>query len=233
MGTRTGIPDDALRSTPEVRPAGAVRDTVQTLLVCLVIVLFLRTFVVQQSDVPSGSMEDTILVGDFLLVNRFLHAPVSFDWERAVLPIRPIRRGEVVVFKHPHEPEWDYVKRVIGLPGDVVEFHGGRLFVNGKVIEEPYVNPLYRTFDPVGPLRVKPDEYFVMGDHRNNSRDSRAWGTVPRHLVRGRAFVVLFSTDAPPPADHTPGKVTVTSVLRKPVDLVFHSRWDRALRWIR
>ena len=121
------------------QPKGFLRENYETSLICVLFVLFARTFVFQQSKIPTGSMEDTLLVGDYILVNRFQFAPAVFDWERALLPQRPIRRGDVVVFKYPRQVEVDYIKRVIGLPGEVVEIRDRQLIVDGRVIDEPYV----------------------------------------------------------------------------------------------
>jgi signal peptidase I len=210
-------------------PARSVaREYAETILICVLLFVFLRAFVFQQSEIPSGSMEDTVLPGDYILVNRMNYAPTVFDWERRLLPVETIGRGDLVVFKHPLEPERDYIKRVVGLPNDTVEVRGGYVYVNGERLPEPYINPLYRTREYFSAKRVPPGEYFLMGDHRCDSADSRSWGTVPEHLVKGRAFLVLFSTTSPP-ADGEPGKVTIKSTLRKLWYIVFHSRWDRAL----
>jgi len=233
VGSRTGYSDG--RERPEGLPVspGALREYIELVLICVLFIVFLRAFVFQQSDIPSGSMEDTVLVGDYVIVNRFSYAPVSFEWERRLLPIRGIRRGDVVVFKHPPGPERDFIKRVVGLPGESIEVRDGRLHVDGAPIEEPYLNPLYRKSGRFGPVRVPPGHYFLVGDHRNRSSDSRVWGPVAEELIKGRAFMVLFSTDGgTSPTDPT-GKVTVVSVLRKAYDLVFHARWDRAFRFIR
>jgi signal peptidase I len=211
-----------------------LREYTETILVCILFVVFMRSFVVQQSEIPSASMEDTILVGDYILVNRFLYAPTSFDWERSLLPRREIRRGDIVVFKMPETPEVDYIKRVVGLPGDSVAWTGGTLYVNGIPVHEPYVGPLYRSPErPQQPVVIEPEHYFLMGDHRNRSSDSRVFGPVPAALIKGRAFLILFSTSAAPPPGQPPGQVTLGSLGRKLYNLAFHSRWDRCLRPIR
>jgi signal peptidase I len=233
MGTRTGFTDARAVESATGKPKSALRDYVETLLICVIFVIFARGFVVQQSEIPSESMEDTLLVGDYVLVNRFLHAPAPSALERLLLPRREIERGEVIVFKHPDTPEVDYIKRVIGLPGDRVEMRRGRPWINGKPLDEPYLNELYRLEDTRPPIEVPPGEYFVMGDHRNQSFDSRGWGTVPRELVRGRAFMILLSTNAPPGDREDRGKVTLSSLPRRLWNLTFRARWDRALRWIR
>ena len=230
MGTRTGFKEGAF-STPDDGAKGIVREYIEIVLVCVLFIVFVRGFVFQQSEIPSGSMEDTILVGDYILVNRFIYAPTSFEWERRLLPVRDLQRGDIVVFKNPKEPERDFIKRVAGIPGDRIELRDGTLYVNGDAAEEPYVNPLYRWGD-YGPEVVRPGHYFLLGDHRNRSKDSRSWGQAPKELIKGRAFMILFSTSAPPAAGQPAEQVTLRSLLRKLYNLVFHSRWDRAFRTI-
>ena len=229
MGSRTGFVDGRDQGAA-LPPKSAIRDYVEVILVCVIVMIFLRTFVAQQSEIPSSSMEDTLLVGDYILVNRFLHAPTASSVERRLLPVRELRRGEVIVFKHPDSPELDYIKRVVGLPGETVELRRGVVHIDGIPLHEPYVNGLYRLEDSSPPQRVPRDSFFVLGDHRNQSSDSRVWGMVPRHLIKGRAFLILLSTGAPQPADEPPGKVSLRSTARKLVNLIFKSRWDRALR---
>lgn len=232
MGTRSGFSDDRSIATAADRPKSALRDYTETLLICVIFILFARAFVLQQSEIPTPSMEDTLLVGDYILVNRFLYAPTATDLERLLLPLRDVERGEVIVFKHPVNPESDYIKRVIGLPGDVVEVRGGRTLINGEFLEEPYINGLYRDHDYFGPVQVPAGHYFAMGDHRNQSFDSRGWGMVPRELIKGRAFMILLSTSAPQGEADDPAKVTLQSMPRRFWNLIFNARWDRALRFI-
>jgi signal peptidase I len=232
MGGRTGFGDGRARARPDGGKSG-LRDTVETILVCFVFFVFVRAFVFQQSEIPSGSMEPTVLIGDYVLVNRFRYAPVSFPWERRLLPIAGVERGDVVVFKHPPEPEQDFIKRVIGLPGETVQLVDGRLYVEGRRVEEPYLPPEEREGHAWGPVRIPEETYFVLGDHRSASADSRVWGFVPRGHVKGRAFVVLFSTQAPRDPSTPPGQVTIGSLLRKIYNLAFHARWDRFLTPIR
>jgi signal peptidase I len=210
-----------------------VREYAETLLICVLFVVYARAFVVQQSEIPSGSMEDTILVGDHVLVDRFLYAPTQLAWERTLLPIREVRRGDIVVFKHPLLPELDYIKRVAALPGETVELRDGQLLVDGRAVPEPYLRPEDRVVPPFGPVRVQPDHYFVLGDNRSRSSDSRSWGLVPADLIKGRAVLVLFSTQGRSEPGETPGQVTLRSLARKLVDLVFHARWDRFFRPVR
>src|SRR5262245_18443375 len=146
-------------------------------------VVFTRAFIFQQSKIPSGSMEDTLLIGDYIMVNRYIYSPATSALERTLLPARDIRRGDVIVFKFPETPEIDYIKRVIGLPGDTVEIRRGYVYVNGEKLDEPYVKDAYRQQDSRDPFPVPADNYWVMGDHRDRSADSRVWGFVPRDLV--------------------------------------------------
>jgi len=177
-----------------VEQKSVAREYIETILICVIFVIFSRAFVFQQSKIPSGSMMDTLLIGDYIMVNRFVYAQQSFDWEKKLLPVRDLRRGDVVVFKQPNEPEVDYIKRLIGLPGDEVEVRRGYVFVNGERLDEPYLADEYRRgVGDFGPVRVKADHYFMMGDHRNASYDSREWGQVPRGLVKGRALLIWYS----------------------------------------
>jgi signal peptidase I len=232
MGSRTGFTDQREQAEP-LQTKGVIREYVEVILVCVIFILFARHFVFQQSEIPSGSMEDTILIGDYILVNRWAYAPVSFEWERALLPTREIRRGDVIVFKQPQTPERDYIKRVIGTPGDTVRVtRAGEVFVNGELLVEPYINPLYAKTKPHDLTQVKEGHYFLMGDHRNLSSDSREWGQASVDLVKGKAFIVLLST-RPRAADGRPSEqVTLRSLGVKMYKLIFHSRWDRALRRI-
>lgn len=231
MGNRTGKAAAAKAAGPPAK--GVVRELVETILVCVIAVVFLRAFVFQQSEIPSGSMEQTILIGDHVLVNRFLYAPTSFDWERAILPIRDIRRGDIVVFKHPNEPEQDFIKRVIGLPGDSISLVHGALRVNGEPIDEPYLSEAERRGPSFGPISIDPGEYFLLGDHRSRSSDSRIWGTASRELIKGRAFMILFSTNTKPEPGQPPGQVTPKSLAKKLFNLVFNSRWNRFFSLLR
>jgi signal peptidase I len=233
LGTRTGFSD--ARDREGLRPArkNMVRELVETVLVCVVFVLFLRAFVFQQSEIPSASMETTILIGDHVVVNRFIYAPTSFEWERRLLPIRDIRRGDVVVFKHPPGPEQDFIKRVIGLPGETIALRNGTLLVNGLPVDEPYLDEEERYGRSFGPVRIAPDNYFLLGDNRSRSSDSREWGAAPHELIKGRAFMILFSTSAVPPPDRPPGQVTAKSLARKLFNMVFRSRWERWFSLVR
>jgi signal peptidase I len=183
------------------------REYFESIVIAVILALFVRTFVVQAFKIPSGSMEDNLLVGDHLLVNKFIFGGAPTALERTLLPVREIRRGDVMVFKFPQEPERDFIKRVIGLPGDTVELRRKQVYINGQPIDEtawhlkfrspppPEGAPQRDVFDSYGPVTVPADHYFVMGDNRDDSYDSRYWRFLPRTYVKGRAMTIYFSYD--------------------------------------
>ncbi len=174
------------------RPRSGARELFESICVAVVLALFVRTFVFQTFKIPSGSMEETLLIGDHLIVDKF--------------GARPIARGQVVVFKSPEQPATDLIKRVVGLPGETIELRGRTVYVDGQPLSEPYTRYLdtgsvldeaslgsadvRRSY---GPVTVPADHFFMMGDNRDNSRDSRYWGFAPRTHLRGRALFVYFS----------------------------------------
>jgi signal peptidase I len=187
----------------------------------LVLFLIIRTFLIEAFQIPSGSMERTLLAGDFLFVNKAVYG-AQIPGTHARLPgFDSPRRGDVIVFAYPRNPDLNYVKRVIGAPGDTVEMRAGVVRVNGQPLREPYVlrvDPLHDVHDPEfnwqkayvvgvvtpdyhptrdtwGPLAVPPGKFFVLGDNRDNSADSRYWGFVDAQAVKGRPLVVYFSYD--------------------------------------
>jgi len=153
-------------------------------------------------------MENNLLIGDHLLVNKFVFGPTESALERNLLPIGTLQRGDVVVFKYPEEPDRDFIKRVIGLPGETVELRNKKVFVNDKPLDEPYIHfltPPSNDYQEVtsadvrerfGPVTVPADRYFVMGDNRDNSQDSRYWGFLPRDYVKGKALMIYWSYES-------------------------------------
>jgi signal peptidase I len=181
-----------------------LREYAESLLIAFVLALFVRTFVFQAFKIPTGSMEPNLLVGDHLIVNKMIFAPTVSGAERALRPGRAIRRGDVVVFKYPEDPERDFIKRVIGLPGDRVEVRQKRVYVNEQLLQEPYAHYAGGppgtgpgrsddVRDAYGPVTVPDGQYFVMGDNRDNSQDSRFWGYLPQHYIKGQALFIYFS----------------------------------------
>jgi signal peptidase I len=163
-----------------------VWEYAEALIIAIVLAMVIRTFVVQAFKIPSGSMLQTLQVGDHILVNKFLY--------RFTSPAR----GDIIVFKFPQDETRDFIKRVVGLPGDTVELRGKLLSINGQPVEEPYAsydspNPFRDAF---GPVTVPPGHLFMMGDNRDSSQDSRAWGFLDRDKVRGKAFVIYWSWDS-------------------------------------
>jgi signal peptidase I len=222
-----------------------VREYFEAIVTAVILALFVRTWVVQAFKIPTGSMENNLLIGDHLLVNKFIFGPEPTAFEKAVLPVRDIRRGDIVVFKYPDEPERDFIKRVIGLPGETLELRNKKIFINGQPLDEPYVHYIDAThgasevtsFDVrerYGPVTVPPDQYFVMGDNRDNSQDSRYWGFLPRHYVKGKALLIYWSYESGA-GDHAGSGLGAS--IRQVFSVVTHfftrTRWERLLNQIR
>ena len=184
-----------------------IREYFESIVIAVILALFVRTWVVQAFKIPTGSMENNLLIGDHLLVNKLVFGPTATSLERAILPVRDIRRGDIVVFKYPNEPERDFIKRVIALPGETLELRAKKVYINGQLLDEPYVHFLTPASEGgevtsldvrerYGPVIVPADQYFVMGDNRDNSQDSRYWGYLPRHYVKGKALMIYWSFDS-------------------------------------
>jgi signal peptidase I len=231
--------------TPADTPKGIIRDYFETIVSCVIFVLFARTFVFQQSKIPTGSMIPTLLIGDYIMVNKFAYAPVTADapWigriEKALFPIRDVQRGDIVVFKFPDEPEKDYIKRVIGLPGETIEVRDRQVYIDGRPLPEPYKihrNPKGLNFDQddYAPRTIPEGALFCMGDNRDNSRDSRAWGFVPRDYLKGRAFMIWWSYEEDRDAYLRTGMADrVSGVWAKLTHLFTRSRWERTFQIIK
>jgi signal peptidase I len=186
------------------------REYLESVVVAIILALFIRTFVVQAFKIPTGSMEQNLLIGDHLLVNKMVYSPSLGGFEDKLLPKKPIARGHVVVFKYPDDPTRDFIKRVIGLPGETVELRNKIVYVDGQPLDEPYVHFLEAPLSPSdpeygyrgderfnwGPQTVPAGQLFVLGDNRDNSRDSRFFGFVPQEDLLARATVVYWSYEA-------------------------------------
>jgi len=237
-------------------------DFVESLLVTILLVLFGTTFVIQAFKIPSQSMEPTLLVGDHLLVNKFVFQG-SGAWYEKLLPYRPVRRGDIIVFRFPYDDHAHYVKRVIGLPGERIRIVDQQLYINGSRVAEPYAfhdltayDPMSENFPPTdhltamglraewaeqiknclrnGELMVPADHYFVMGDNRNSSLDSRYWGFVDRRAIIGRPILVYWSVQA---TANDYADRSLLGSLRGITGALFHlpseTRWHRMLRAVR
>jgi signal peptidase I len=219
------------------------REYYEAILVAVIFTLFARTFVAQAFKIPTGSMEDNLLVGDHLFVNKFIYAPHWNTPLHRLLPYRDIRRGDVVVFKYPVDPERDFIKRAVAIGGDTVEVLAKQLYVNGiaevnphLVHKDPQVFPdspalpaSIRNRDHFGPFVVPKGFVFCMGDNRDNSYDSRFWGPVPRTYFKGRALFIYWSYEAQPNAQEWRGW---SDRLRQLASVAVHffsrSRWQRS-----
>lgn len=188
------------------KPAKAkhiVREYAESIIIAILLALVIRTFIVQAFKIPSGSMEDTLAIGDHLLVNKFIYGSKIPFSDGRILTIREPQRGDVIVFEYPEDPSKDFIKRVIGVPGDTVEIRNKQVLVNGQVYKNPHevykepgiipkeMNPR----DNRDPITVPANNYFVMGDNRDRSYDSRFWGTVSKEKIKGLAFIKYWSWD--------------------------------------
>ena len=217
---------------------GVVAHWTKSAAIAFVLFLVIRAFLVEAFKIPTASMENTLLTGDFLLVNKVLFGAEIPGTEIHLPALREPRRGDVIVFNPPHDPERSYVKRLVGLPGDTLEMHGKVLHLNGARVSEPYARHVdgfgdaihpsmswqanylitdsrsgyYPSRDNWGPLVVPEERFFVLGDNRDNSEDSRYWGFVDRSAIQGRPWFVYFSFDAMTP---------------------LYSPWVEAVRWER
>jgi len=235
-------------------------EVVKSLSGTLVIAIFVVTFIVQAFQIPSESMEKTLLIGDYLLVDK-LHFGQDSLWDK-VIPYRLVRRGDIVVFHYPVDPSVHFVKRVVGIPGDKLRLIDRRVYVNGAPLNEPYVHYFrphdsYRDEFPRLDLAVMPSVsgtwwtqmqklvvdnqlivpegyYFVMGDNRDDSLDSRYWGFVPRENIVGRPLLIYWSIQTPDPRG---AQLTASDKLNRFLYALSHilqmTRWNRTFRLVK
>lgn len=201
--TETLKSDQSSQITAGEPRKSAWRENIEAILIAVVIALFIRTFVVQAFKIPSGSMKNTLLIGDHILVNKFIYGVRLPYWRNALIPLKSPQRGDIIVFKYPEDPKKDFIKRVIGAPGDEVEYRDKKLYINGRLVEndvgihtDPRIFPgTFKTRDNFGPIKIPPNKLFVMGDNRDESYDSRFWGFVDMQAVNGKAFMIYWSWD--------------------------------------
>ena len=229
-----------MAAADESEKKSTIREYYEALLIAIVFVNFARIFAFQAFKIPSGSMEDNLKIGDHIIVNKFIYGP-QVPALRGLVPLRDVRRGDVVVFRYPEQPEVDFVKRVVALPGETILIRDKKVFIDGKQLDEPYVvfddervypaGPFlpepYRSRDQFGPFTLPPGQYFAMGDNRDHSHDSRYWGTVPRSLIKGRAFMVYWSFDMRP-AQGTSARERLEELGKVVVYFFTKTRWDRS-----
>ena len=224
------------------------REYYEAILVAFILALFVRTFVFENFKIPSGSMENNLLVGDHLVVNKFIYSEHADTPLHGVLPYREPQRGDVVIFKFPEDPRRDFIKRCVAVAGDTVEMRSKQLYLNGEPRNEPYVvhkdervwpdvpgSPASgRRRDNLGPFTVPEGTIFCLGDNRDNSLDSRFWGPVPLSYVKGRAVLIYWSYEAERGDGQWAG---VGNRLRQLADVFVNfftkTRWERQFRIIR
>jgi signal peptidase I len=245
-------PPSGTPSHPVASPRGFIAEWCVT----IILLLFGTTNLLQAFVIPTGSMEDTLLVGDHLLVDKLAYAPAG-GASKHLLPYLDVQRGDIIVFRYPVDIRQTFVKRCIGVPGDRIHLVNKRLFLNGHPVDEPYVYhkssyiDAYRDYFPAaqgaglppsaedmlanhlvdGDVVVPPGYYFAMGDNRDNSLDSRYWGFVPRGNIIGKPLIIYWSYDA------STSELADTGLnVRHMVDMVLHfptkTRWERSLRLI-
>ncbi|MET0153229.1 MAG: signal peptidase I [Candidatus Binatia bacterium] len=184
----------------EPRRKSVVREYAEALIVALLLALFIRSFIVQAFKIPSGSMIPTLLIGDHILVNKFVYGVRLPYFGTSIVPVGTPHRGDVVVFVYPQDEEKDFIKRVVAVAGDTIEVRDKRLYVNGEAVADPYAHFAegndHRTTAPrdnFGPFQVPAGYIFAMGDNRDRSYDSRFWGPVALDKVKGKAFLIYWS----------------------------------------
>lgn len=234
------------------RPRGAIAEWTITIL----LLLFLTTTLVQAYVIPTGSMEDTLLIGDHLLVDKLAFAP-SGPVSKYLLPYTPVKRGDIIVFRYPVDISQTFVKRCMGVPGDRIRLVNKQVYLNGVKLDEPYVyhktdyidsyrdnfpgdpNPsleagamdMLRNHVVNGEVVVPPDSYFAMGDNRDSSLDSRYWGFVPRNNIIGKPLIVYWSYDAPSDQLQNPS-IGLDHILDLAQNFFSKTRWRRSFMLI-
>jgi len=188
---------------PRAKRKGTVREYAEAFIIAFIIALLIRTFLVQAFKIPSSSMEPTLLVGDHILVSKFIYGIRIPYIGTKFLTFHKPKRGDIIVFVYPEDPKKDFIKRVIATEGEEVQIKDTKIFINGKAIEDPwgvyrerngpFVPSHFRPRDNYGPRLVPSNSLFVLGDNRDNSQDSRYWGFVDLSAVKGKAFIIYFS----------------------------------------
>ncbi len=202
MNTQAGV--NKIQSGKEVKIKGKLRENVEAIVIAIILALFIRTFIIQAFKIPSGSMKPTLQIGDHILVNKFIYGVKLPYLGIKIIPVKEPAHGDVIVFRYPEDPDKDFIKRVIGVPGDTVEIKNKKVFVNdipishdlGVHSDTRILEGLINHRDNFGPVTVPAGSYFVMGDNRDNSYDSRFWGFVGEKAIKGKAFVIYWSWDS-------------------------------------
>jgi len=231
------------------RDKSIFREYFELIVETAVYVFFVITFIAQSFLIPTGSMEDNLLIGDHLFVNKFIYANTYFDWEKKILPIKDIERGDIVVFRFPKEPTKDYVKRVIGLPEERLKIVNKNVYINGDSLKErnyvyhkdPNIYTAENTFltnyrkrDNYKIDYIPEDHYFVMGDNRDNSYDSRYWGPLKESYIKGRPWLIYWSFEGSKKQYLTKGAGNkIKNMLYSLTHIFTKTRWKRTLKLIK
>lgn len=194
--------NQAVESGPK-RKKSRLRENLEAVLIAILLALFIRGFIVQAFKIPSGSMKPTLQIGDHILVNKFIYGTTLPFSDITIFHGSTPERGDIIVFEYPVEPDKDFIKRVIGVPGDIVEIRSKTVYVNDEPVEQGYtmytenhIIPMdVSERDNLGPIKVPEGSYFVLGDNRDNSYDSRFWGFVEERALKGKAFIIYWSWD--------------------------------------
>ncbi|MEL7061056.1 MAG: signal peptidase I [Acidobacteriota bacterium] len=238
---------------PETQPTKRhwAREYFEALLIAGIFLGFSNTFVVKTFFIPSGSMEQTLLIGDHLFVNRFVYGASPGELEKTLLPMRDLARGDVVIFRSPQDPRTDLVKRCIGLPGDRVEIRRKVLYLNGEPVDDagfaqrldstvypprpsPLISSSQRRRDNLPPFEVPEGHFFFLGDNRDHSYDSRYWGPVPQRYIKGRAVVVYWSYGGESAVGVAESATAqLERAVRTAGGLLTRTRWDRSFHIVR
>jgi len=189
--------------SPEEKKKSTLREYTEAIIIAILLALFIRTFVIQAFKIPSGSMLPTLQIGDHLLVNKFIYGIRVPFTGKVLVPIKDPKRGDIIVFRYPKDRSTDYIKRVVGVPGDNVLIKNKKLFINDRAVEDPHAHftspailpASQNPKDNFGPISVPQGKLFVMGDNRDNSSDSRFWGYVDSNDVLGKALIIYWSWD--------------------------------------
>jgi signal peptidase I len=193
--------------TEPQKQKSTLREYAEAIIIALLLALFIRTFIVQAFKIPSGSMLPTLKIGDHLLVNKFIYGVKMPFTGEVIVPYKKPQPNDIIVFKFPQNPKLDYIKRVIGVPGDTIMSRDKVLYVNGRQFNDNYAVHMSNTVinasagprDNFGPITVPEGKVFVMGDNRDNSYDSRFWGFVDNNAILGKALIIYWSWDVTEP----------------------------------
>lgn len=196
--TKAATSQEPKKNTPV---KSKLRENIEAIVIAVILALFIRTFIVQAFKIPSGSMQPTLAIGDHILVNKFIYGVKVPYIGKTLIPVKEPGHGDIIVFRYPEDPDKDFIKRLIGLPGDTVEIKNKQVYVNNMPVspdmgvhtDSHVISGRMNPRDNFGPVTVPPESYFVMGDNRDNSYDSRFWGFVNQTAIKGKAFIIYWS----------------------------------------